>query len=64
LTAFGGQLKEIHQLLKLDDPEDGDLINTDQADIENNELEFVIEKYFWHVGFSNYVKVQEKEPDQ
>ena len=57
LTAFGGQLKEIHQLLKLDDPEDGDLVGTDQADIENNELEFVIEKYFWHVGFSNYVKI-------
>lgn len=64
LTAFGGQLKEIHQLLKLDDAENGDLINTGQADIENNELEFVIEKYFWHVGFTNYVKVQDKEPDQ
>lgn len=61
LTAFGGQLKEIHQLLKLDDPEDGDLVNTDQADIENNELEFIIEKYFWHVGFSNYVKIDSKE---
>ncbi|MBC3901707.1 replication protein [Acetobacterium malicum] len=60
LTAFGGQLKEIHNLLKLDDAENGDLINTDQADIENNDLEYVIEKYFWHVGFSNYVKIQEK----
>lgn len=61
LTAFGGQLKEIHNLLKLDDPENGDLINTDQVDIENNELEYVIEKYFWHVGFSNYVKIKEGE---
>jgi len=60
LTAFGGQLKEIHQLLKLDDPEDGDLVHTDQTDIENNELEFVIEKYFWHVGFSNYLRIEEK----
>lgn len=59
LTAFGGQLKEIHNLLKLDDAENGDLVNTDQSDIENNELEYVIEKYFWHVGFSNYVKVIE-----
>lgn len=59
LTAFGGQLKEIHNLLKLDDAENGDLVNTDQADIENNELEYVIEKYFWHVGFSNYVKVKD-----
>jgi plasmid rolling circle replication initiator protein Rep len=61
LTAFGGQLKEIHNLLKLDDAENGDLINTDQVDIENNELEYVIEKYFWHVGFSNYVKIKEGE---
>lgn len=61
LTAFGGQLKEIHQLLKLDDPESGDLINTGQDDIENNELEFVIEKYFWHVGYSNYVKINESQ---
>lgn len=63
LTAFGGQLKEIHNLLKLDDAENGDLVNTDQADIENNELEFVIEKYFWHIGFSNYVKIDSKEID-
>lgn len=61
LTAFGGQLKVIHQLLKLDDAENGDLINTDQTDIENNDLEYVIEKYFWHVGFSNYVKIDSKE---
>ncbi|PKP29516.1 MAG: protein rep [Bacteroidetes bacterium HGW-Bacteroidetes-17] len=61
LTAFGGQLKEIHNLLKLDDPEDGDLVHTDQTDIENNELEFVIEKYFWHVGFSNYIKIQDRQ---
>lgn len=63
LTAFGGQLKEIHNLLKLDDAENGDLINTDQTDIENNELEFVIEKYFWHVGFSNYVKIKNELGD-
>lgn len=61
LTAFGGQLKEIHNLLKLDDAENGDLVNTDQADIENNELEFIIEKYFWHVGFLNYVKINESQ---
>lgn len=61
LTAFGGQLKEIHNLLKLDDAENGDLVNTDQADIENNELEYIIEQYFWHVGFSNYVKIKESE---
>ncbi len=63
LTAFGGQLKEIHNLLKLDDAENGDLINTDQTDIENNELEFIIERYFWHVGFLNYVKIGLNEND-
>lgn len=62
LTAFGGQLKEIHQLLKLDDAENGDLINTDQAELENNDLEYVIEKYFWHVGYSNYVRIEQQQP--
>lgn len=63
LTAFGGQLKEIHNLLKFDDAENGDLINTDQTDIEKNELDYVIEKYFWHVGFSNYVKINNDSGD-
>lgn len=57
LTAFGGKLKEIHKQLKLDDAEYGDLGNTDQMNVENEDLDYVIEKYFWHIGFSNYAKI-------
>ena len=56
LTAFGGVFKEIHQQLNLDDTEDGDLINTDNNDL-NSDLEFVIEKYFWHIGYKQYLKI-------
>lgn len=63
LTAFGGQLKDIHKHLKMDDAEYGDLIVTDQDQLENEDLNYVIVKYFWHVGFSNYVKISSKEID-
>lgn len=56
LIAFGGLLKEVHQLLNLDDAEDGDLINTDNDDIRAD-LEYVIETYFWHIGYRNYIRV-------
>lgn len=59
LTAFGGILKEIHKLLELDDPDNGDLVNTENQEELNEDLEYIIEKYFWHIGYSNYVKVEE-----
>ena len=49
LTAFGGLLKRLHKELNLDDAEDGDLVNTDNEEIRND-LEYVIERYFWHIG--------------
>lgn len=57
MIAFGGKLKEMHKKLNLDDIETGDLVNTDSEEIENNELDFVIEKYSWHVGYKQYLKV-------
>lgn len=56
LIAFGGILKEVHQLLNLDDTEDGDLVNTDIDDIRED-LEYVIETYCWHIGYRNYVRI-------
>ena len=57
LIAFGGKLKEMHKKLNLDDLETGDLVNTDSDEIENNELDFIIEKYSWHVGYKQYLKI-------
>lgn len=57
LIAFGGRLKVVHKSLNLDDVENGDLINTDIDEIENIELNYVIEKYSWNVGYNQYRKV-------
>lgn len=56
LTAFGGILKEIHQLLNLDDTEDGDLVNTDNEELRED-LEYIIEAYHWHIGYKAYIRI-------
>jgi len=56
LVAFGGILKEYHKKLNLDDMEDGDLVNTDNEDLRED-LEFIIERYSWNIGYKQYYKV-------
>lgn len=56
LTSFGGILKDIHKELNLDDPEDGDLINTDNEEIRED-LDYIIERYHWNIGYKQYLKV-------
>ena len=56
LTSYGGILKDIHKKLNLDDPEDGDLVNTDNEDLRED-LEFIIERYCWNIGYKQYLKV-------
>ena len=55
LVAFGGELRKAHRLLNLDDTENGDLIHTDNDELRDD-LEFIIEHYHWHIGYSNYIK--------
>lgn len=57
LVAFGGELKDIHKALNLDDAEDGDLINTDNDEELREDLDYVIERYQWHIGYKQYVKL-------
>lgn len=57
LVAFGGKLREIQQELKLDDMENGDLIHTNNEDELRDDLEYVIERYKWGVGYNQYVKL-------
>lgn len=56
LTAFGGELKKIHRQLKLDDAENGDLVNTDNDEIRDD-LDYVIERYNWNVGYNQYLRI-------
>jgi len=60
LVAFGGELKDIHKALNLDDAEDGDLINTDNDEELREDLDYVIERYQWHIGYRQYVKFDNK----
>ena len=56
LIAFGGLLKDIFQLLNLDDPEDGDLVNTDNEEIRAD-LNYIIERYSWNIGYKQYLRI-------
>ena len=57
LVAFGGVLKDEHKQLKLEDlnNKDADLIHIDGEEI-SEKLNFVLDRYRWNVGYSNYVK--------
>lgn len=57
LIAYGGELKEIHKQLNMDDCEDGDLVNTDNEELRED-LEYVIERYSWNIGYKQYLRVE------
>lgn len=66
LIAFGGVLKDIHKKLNLDDPLDGDLVNTDNEQEELENLEYIIETFRWGVGLTgefNYFLWDMTTPD-
>lgn len=57
LVAFGGELRQIHRELNLDDIENGDLVNTDNEDEELREdVKYHIEVYDWNIGYKQYLR--------
>lgn len=55
LVAYGGVMKDWHKKLNLDDEVDGDLIYVDDdvsVDAETSREEV----YFWHTGYSQYIR--------
>ncbi len=57
LIAFGGEFRDIHKKLNLDDAVDGDLVNTDNEDEKLREdIKYHIEVYDWNVGYKQYIK--------
>lgn len=56
LVAFGGELRKIHKLLNLDDPEDGDLVNTDNEEELRDDVKYSIDVYNWNIGYKQYLK--------
>lgn len=58
LVSFRGEFSKIQKDLKLDDMIDGDLVNTDiETDPLRDDLNFVIERYRWHIGYNNYIQL-------
>lgn len=53
LCAFGGIFKDIAKQLKLDDMENGDLVNTSGEDLRAD-VDYMVHKFGWHVGYNNY----------
>lgn len=57
LVAYGGEMKEWHKKLNLDDEVDGDLINVgdDESKAALTDREVC---YFWHTGYGQYIRVK------
>jgi plasmid rolling circle replication initiator protein Rep len=53
LVAYGGLLKDIKSLLKLDDEETGDLVHID-GDVDDNEDNYRLITYWWWTGYRQY----------
>lgn len=52
LVAFGGNMKELHKELNLDDEIDGDLVHIDD---ELEPEEGIEQVFFWHSGYQQYL---------
>ena len=59
LISYRGVFAKIQKELKLDDAIDGDLVNTQNDDELNQELEYVLETYKWHIGYKQYFQLDE-----
>lgn len=57
LIAYGGILRDVRRQLKIDDSDDADLVHLD--DTAGAGRDFVLEYYFWHTGYRQYVKGEE-----
>ncbi len=55
LTAYGGAMREANKILKLDDIEDGSLV--DVGDAISPDGDFYIESYFWYSGYNQYYRI-------
>lgn len=59
-VAYGGEFKELHKLLNLEDEEDGDLIHVDE-DSSTAAATDKTQFFFWHTGYNQYIRDTNKE---
>jgi plasmid rolling circle replication initiator protein Rep len=59
MISFGGKMREVHKLLNLDDPTDGDLVHTGEDEKLREDLDkFVMEIYRWNVYEQDFVMLE------
>jgi plasmid rolling circle replication initiator protein Rep len=61
LISYGGIFREVHKLLNLDDPADGDLIHADEQEEMRPDVSFMLETYAWNQGYQNFVQLKEDD---
>lgn len=62
LIAFNGMFKDLHKKLNLSDNLDDNLINVEEENIDiRNDINYVLVRYCWNIGYNNYTKVEEIE---
>jgi plasmid rolling circle replication initiator protein Rep len=66
LIEFGGAIKAKRKQLKLDDVNDdnADLVHTEVEEGIQKNLHYEIERYRWHIGYKDYVRLEDNEPTQ
>lgn len=57
LIAYGGNCLKAQRALKLDDADNGDLVNVGD-ELENKDLPYEIVSYAWNTGYKQYGKVK------
>lgn len=57
LISFRGEFARVQKELNLDDAIDGDLINCDCDDELRDDIDFVIERYRWNIGYFQYLRI-------
>jgi plasmid rolling circle replication initiator protein Rep len=57
IYAFGGEMKEISKEIGIKKADGGDLVNID-GETYRGDIAVILERYQWHYGFSNYVKIE------
>lgn len=60
LIGYGGVFRDVRKLLHLQDEETGDLVNVDANQIDKNDDDYVLQVYYWHSGFRQYMGKQVK----
>ena len=57
MVFYKGILKKIRASFNFDDPETGDLVHVDGEEILNSDLNYVLEKYCWNIGYNQYTRL-------